>query len=248
MSRMVEIEKIIDKQQAWQQVEQQDEATIRQFARDSLEQCKDALAILCQNLKGIGYDWADINRIQPEELSKNILTIQQTILQPIPPILKMFWEMVGAVSLVDLDNYRHVDFWKEHKIFSECNYCDGLHVDGCNSDWANFICDDFSDWKTYQQHGDDDRFLLSLSPDGFHKDNISGGASYGLYPGDSWNPIWQNYEWPGERLPLAGSKNPPDFLSYIRIVVLECAGFPAFLGVPAIEPVKKRLLEGVQVF
>jgi hypothetical protein len=71
---------------------------------------------------------------------------------------------------------------------------------------------------------------------------------YGVFLGVSWRPIWQNFEWKGLKHPITALTNPPDFLSYLRTTILECAGFPAFLGVPAFDPIKKRLLQDVPVF
>jgi hypothetical protein len=89
---------------------------------------------------------------------------------------------------------------------------------------------------------------LSLSPDGFHKDNISGGAPYGVLAGSSWKPIWRNFEWWGRVRPVTALADAPDFLSYLRTTILECAGFPALLCVPGFDRVPETILQGVPLF
>lgn len=245
---MIEIDKILDAQIKWQAASIQGGAAARDTAIESLVKCADAIAVLEGNLKEIGYGWADVERIPAEVLERNVSTIEKTIGSPVPQILVMFWEKVGGVSLVDLENYQHVDFWKEQKIIAPGHFCDGLHVDPCNHEWAAFLCGDFFDWKEYSAQDESDRFLLELSPDGYHKDNISGGAAYGVYAESSWKPIWQNFVWTGAQTPVTALASPPDFLSYLRTTVLECAGFPAFLGSLGFDPIRERLLRGVPVF
>lgn len=127
-------------------------------------------------------------------------------------------------------------------------FCDGLVVEPCSREWVDFICGDFRDWPENWPEATPEPFILSLSPDGYHKDNISGGASYGLFLGESWKPTWQYFEWPGARRPLSAPPGPPDFLAYLRTTVLECAGFPGLLGLPAFEAFRGRLLQGLPYF
>jgi hypothetical protein len=160
----------------------------------------------------------------------------------------MFWEQVGGISFVDLGQYQHVDFWKGHKITPPKIFCDGLYVNSCIDEWTSFICNDFEDWKEDSAPDESESFLLSLSPDGYHKDNISGGAPYGLYPGEAWKPVWQNFEWTGPQRPVTAPASAPDFLSYLRTAILECAGFPGFSGLAEFDPIRERLLKGVPIF
>jgi hypothetical protein len=114
--------------------------------------------------------------------------------------------------------------------------------------WSAFICSDFIDWQEYREPEGETDFLLALSPDGFHKDNISGGAPYGVFPELSWKPIWRNFEWTGVQFPLTALSSPPDFLSYLRTTILECAGFPAFLGLADFDRIRDHLLRSVLIF
>jgi hypothetical protein len=245
---MIEIEQLLDAQRAWQAVSADDEIIIRKMAGASLEKCADAIAVLGRNLGEIGYTWVISERLSSSVIERNILNLEKILGLPIPEILVLFWEKVGSASFVDLAHYQHVDFWREQSIVGPGYFCDGLHVDPCSDEWASSICDDFLDWKENRAPAKSDNFLLSLSPDGYHKDKISGGAPYGIHAKPSWKPIWQNFEWSGTRRPVTAPAGTPDFLSYLRATILECAGFPAFLGLPAFDPIRERLLRGVPIF
>jgi hypothetical protein len=124
----------------------------------------------------------------------------------------------------------------------------GLHVEACSDEWTSYTCDDFLDWQENFPGDQPEEYVLTLSPDGYHKDNISGGAPYGLAFESRWKPTWRYFEWSGEKQPVTAIANPPDFLSYLRSTILECAGFPALLGIPAFETLREDLLQGVPVF
>ena len=165
----------------------------------------------------------------------------------IPTVLGMFWKTVGGVSFVDLEHYRHVRFWEKYKITAPEGFADGLHSDACNREWASFICQDYEDWQDDQQD-QEEQYLVSLSPDGYHKDNISGGEPYGVFAESAWKPIWQYFEWSGIGRPTTALADPPDFLCYLRTTLLECAGFPGLLGIPTFDSLRNQLLEGVPLF
>ena len=160
----------------------------------------------------------------------------------------MFWKIIGGVSFVDLEHYRHVSFWDKHKITAPQGFADGLHVDACSRGWASYICEEYEDWQNDDQQDEAEQFLLSLSPDGYHKDNISGGESYGVFAESAWKPIWQYFQGSGVAKPVTALSDPPDFLSYLRTTILECAGFPGLLGIPAFDRLRDELLEGVPLF
>jgi hypothetical protein len=245
---MITIDKILEKQRAWQAVSADDEPVIRAMAAASLAKCAEAVSILGQNLSGIGYPWVTTEPVPARELAENIQLIEGRTGLSIARVLVEFWKIIGGVSFVDLETYRHVGFWSDHQITAPGGFADGLHVDACSKEWAVSICQDFEDWKNYRRQDGSDRFLISLSPDGFHKDNISGGMPYGLWAGPSWKPIWRYFEWSGAKRPATAPPGPPDFLSYLRTTLLECAGFPALLGSPAFDTLREKLLEGVPVF
>ena len=172
-------------------------SSIRKMAGESLDKCSDAIAVLGTNLQEIGYPWVVSERLSASVIARNILRLETQLGLPIPRLLVLFWEKVGGASFVDLAHYRHVDFWREQGIVGPKFFCDGLHIDPCSDEWTSSICNDFLDWNENRTPGGSDGFLLSLSPDGYHKDNTSGGAPYGIYAKSSWKPIWQNFEWSG---------------------------------------------------
>jgi hypothetical protein len=244
---MLDFEKILEKQRGWQAASIEDESELSAIALESLSKCADAIAILSENLRKIGYVWVSSEPIPANELEGNIRMIEKKTGLSIPKILVAFWKSVGGISFVDLERYRHVHFWHKHKITAPLGFADGLHVDACNREWASFICQDYEDWQDEQQD-EEEEFLLSLSPDGYHKDDISGGDPYGVFAESAWKPIWQYFEWSGAVKPVTALADPPDFLSYLRTTVLECAGFPGLLGIPAFESLRSQLLEDVPLF
>jgi hypothetical protein len=245
---MIKIEKILEKQRAWQAVSADDESLISAIASESFATSTDAIAILSENLREIGYTWVSSESIPVHGLEENIQRIEAKTGLSVPKILVEFWKIIGGISMVDLKTYQHVDFWGKYQIVAPKGFADGLHVDACNNEWAAYICHDYDDWKNFQRQDEFEKFLLSLSPDGFHKDNISGGMPYGVFAESSWKPIWQYFEWSGPKHPVTALADPPDFLSYLRTTILECAGFPALLGIPAFDTLKENLLEGVPIF
>jgi hypothetical protein len=245
---MTRLNEILEAQSRWLSVEADDENFLSDLAHESLEKCAKAVSILMDNMRGIGYPWGTVERIPAAVLQRNIPIIEKTMEASVPRILILFWEKVGGVSLVDLEEYRHVGFWKELELAPPAGFCDGLHVDACSQEWTDFVCSDFVDWRDIYRTDEDKGFLLSLSPDGFHKDNISGGAPYGMHEGSSWKPVWENFEWTGIQRPVSAPDSQPDFLSYLRTTLLECAGFPGLYGMPGFEPIRERLLRGLPVF
>jgi hypothetical protein len=187
----------------------------------ALRGCRQAVLILAENLRYRGYPVARLVQESPPDLDALLVGFRVRV----PPLLRLFWREVGAICLVDLENYRHTLFWLERKIKAE--YCDGVLV-GLPS-------------KVLIE---DDNILLA--PDGYHKDNISGGAPYSMAAGDAWwAPIQAS--WGGPRQPLSAPRE-LDLLGYLRTAILECAGFPGLLGDPVFEVLRPRLLEGVPHF
>ena len=245
---MIEIEKILEKQRAWQATSTDDETMISAMALESLSKCVEAITILSGNLRKIGYVWVSAEPIPANELEGNIRMIQAKTGLSVPKILVTFWKIIGGISFVDLEHYRHVSFWHKHKITAPQGFADGLHVYACNREWASYICDEYEDWQDDDERDETEQFLLDLSPDGYHKDNISGGESYGMFAESAWKPIWQYFEWSGAVKPVTALADPPDFLSYLRTTVLECAGFPGLFGIPAFDRFRNELLKDVPLF
>jgi hypothetical protein len=244
---MIEIEKILEKQRVWFEASTDDESVISVMALESLSTCAKAIAILSENLRKMGYVWVSAVPIPSDEVEASIRIIEKQTGLSIPKILVAFWKTIGGVSFVDLEHYRHVRFWEKYNIFAPQGFADGLHIDTCSREWASYICQDYEDWQDDQQD-EEEQYLLSLSPDGYHKDNISGGEPYGVFAESAWKPLWQYFEWSGAVKPVTALADPPDFLSYLRTTVLECAGFPGLFGTPAFNSLRVKLLEDVPLF
>ena len=244
---MIDIEKILEKQRAWQAASTEDESAVSTMAQESLSKCADAITILGENLRKIGYGWVSSTLIPSDEVDASIRIIEEQTGLSIPKILVAFWKTIGGVSFVDLEHYRHVRFWGKQNIIASLGFADGLHIDACTREWASYLCQEYEDWQDDQQD-EAEPFLISLSPDGYHKDNISGGDPYGVFAESAWKPVWQYFEWPGAVKPVTVLADPPDFLSYLRTTVLECAGFPGLLGTPAFDNLRTTLLKDVPVF
>ncbi|TCV78145.1 hypothetical protein [Sulfurirhabdus autotrophica] len=119
----------------------------------------------------------------------------------IPLSLRIFWETVGAVSLMG----RVPEGWP--------SYTDPLVVqppDACILD--------FHDWRAaVEEYGENETgpFVAAIAPDMLHKDNVSGGAPYGFsLPNTAIDDVLMN-----ERHNLP-------FVPYLRLAILKWGGFP----------------------
>ena len=217
-----------------------------EFVDKSLQVCCHAIAMLQERLNAIGYPVPALVTPPKKGLSQRIARIESHTGLEIPALLKRFWTVVGGISFVDLDNYSHVAFWDNLNIRGKKGYCDGVHIDSCTKDWLEFTIEDFDDIQ--EEDGDGElEFIFTLSPDGYHKDDISGGDSYGVKDGQ-WMPPLMNFEWSGKIRPLSATRRTVDLMAYLRTSILECAGFPGLLGNKAFEPIRVRLIESLPVF
>jgi hypothetical protein len=223
------VTKIVATQRAWIAIAQRGGEGVEAVAAEALRGCRRAVDALGENLRRIGYpaEWP-VTRTPPG-LDERLTRLGHTI--HVPPILRLFWKEVGGISLVDLDGYDHTAFWSARGVDAE--FCDGLYVYTCSDDYV-----------THYEVDDEDG--LVLAPDGYHKDNISGGDPYCVIPGDRWTP-GVTLSWTGFIAPRSAVE-PLDFLGYLRTAILECAGFPGLLGDPAFEKLRPQLLADVPSF
>ena len=240
----MDLAKVAEAQRAWWQAVAAGGRAAEKAALEAWARCGKSIAVLERNLVQIGYPRTELVQPCASALDGRLQEIEESIGGVIPPVLKALWRSLGGLSLVDLDAYEHVIFWEDRGIFGPEGYCDGVFVDACTVEWVDYVSQEFLEWGT----DEDSEFLISLSPDGYHKDNISGGESYGVYSGMDWAPVWQNFTWSGYVRPKTAPPDPLDLFSYVRTALLECAGFPALLGAEGFQEVKERLLEGVPVF
>ena len=150
---------------------------------------------------------------------------------------------------VDPPEYSHAAFFESRGMRGRApdRTTDVLWVDGPEPDWIAFLSDDLDRWRA----GPAEPFLIPLSPDHLHKDDISGGGPYGIELGDDdWRPIFGGgFEWMGHRRPECVEVGPAtDLVSYLRASILECAGFPGLYGSEQFEPLRRRLVADLPVF
>lgn len=244
----MDLAKVAEAQRAWQQAAAAGGITAERAAAEAWARCGDSVAALARNLKIIGYPCIELVQPCASNLDQRLQEVEEATGIAIPLVVKALWRTVGGLSLVDLEAYKHVGFWEDQGVFGPEGYCDGVYVDACTDQWVDFISQESLDWGDSDDQDSELPFLISLSPDGYHKDNISGGESYGVYPGATWAPVWENFAWSGNVRPKTAPPDPPDFLAYLRTALLECAGFPALLGVEEFQEVKEHLLKGVPIF
>ena len=218
-----------------------------QLTIKALEGCRRACEILAQRLKVMGYPVEDVF-VPPVDTLDNQLDELEAKIGPVPPVLRLFWQYIGGLQFVRLEDYAHVDFWDRLGVYGSREYCDGLYIERGDADWLEHT---YATFEERQEWDEDERqmfpFTYILAPDGFHKDDISGGSPYGLRPSTSWVAEVEDFQWPKNTAPISAAQ-PPDFLSYLRTTILECAGFPGLYGEPAFEPYRLRLLEGLEIF
>src|SRR5262245_50198023 len=189
--------------------------------------CREAVEQLGSRLIVLGYPWQRFLVPSPPDIEVRIARIESRIAVPIPEVIREFWRLVGGIALVDVQNYAHVEFWDSLGIQGAWGYCDGVYVDACDDNWVAYTIEDFEiHAEERDDPEDEDLFLYALAPDGYHKDDISGGPPYALGRGNNWAPTWENFNWAGYRRPETALADPPDFISYLRTAILECAGFP----------------------
>lgn len=215
------------------------------LVEETLLGCRDAVASLAIQWKGLGYPVREVLPPCPADLDERIARVEARTGVPIPKILREFWRIVGGITLVDLERYRHVAFWDGLGIEGAQGFCDGVHVDRCEKSWEDFVTDEF---VSYAEAGDEASFHYSLAPDGYHKDDISGGPPYAIGRGSDWAPSWMNFDWSGYERPATAVPDPPDFVSYLRTALLECAGFPGLFGHPKFQVIRQGILPHLRAF
>lgn len=215
--------------------------------------CGDALRELRDRLLDLQFPVRDVLHACPD------LAAEMRRLElhgpPIPPPLRALWEEVGSVTFVEIPGYSHVQFWIDQGIqfmgrFGRIDvlpqFCDGVRVEApCSAEWVDYQLDEF----TLQREAGD-ILAYMIAPDGYHKDDISGGDPYELAPSedDPWAPRLKWFEWAGPQRPTTVHEDPPCFVSYLRASILECGGFPGLYGSRDYEPLRRRLVDNLPVF
>jgi len=236
-------------QQTWRNAADVGASVALSAAEQACTTMSEAIDVLAGNLALLGYPRFAGRIPATQGLARRIQKIERRLRAPLPPALKVFWRIVGGVSFVDLTDYAHVPFWREHGMVGPKMCCDGLYLDGCDDDWFDCMLDELDACRAAEKGGSSPlQFELPLAPDGLHKDNVSGGEPYAVLPGDKWLAPLRHFRWSGPTRPHSAPPNPCDLLGYLRTAILECAGFPGLFGLSAFEPIRQRLLEDVPVF
>ncbi len=212
--------------------------------RAAFRAARDSLEALARNLAAIGYPLPPdpLPRMKP----RGLRALRDADI-PIPPMLLTFWEEVGGVAFVDIVEYRHTEFLSRTELYGRASFCDGLYLDYPGEPgWTEHVVRAWDDWLS-QSWTDEADFVIDVSPDGHHKDDISGGPAYGVAARADGDAKLLHFDWPSVWTPKS-AEHPPDLLSYLRTTVLECAGFPGLYGQRAFEDTRLRLLEGVPTF
>ena len=241
------LDAILAAQQPWRLAARADDLAARSAAEQACTTMSEAIDVLAGNLATIGYPRFAGRIPSTPGLARRIRKIERRLGMPLPPALKVFWRIVGGVSFVDLTDYAHVRFWHEQGLAEV--HCDGLYLDGCDDDWFDCMLDELDARRAAAaDKGAPEPFELPLSPDGPHKDNVSGGPPYAVIPGNDWLLPLRHYRWRGITRTHTAPAKSCDLIGYLRTTILECAGFPGLFGQDKFEPIRQRLLEDVPVF
>lgn len=180
--------------------------------KETMTRVRENIIELIKRLNSLGYDFGVYppGRIRvdgyKEPLNPPEPTIHNKILEyestegigSIPLSLKVFWEVVGDVDLTG----HHPRIPK---------FSDPLIVYPVETIEASY-----PEWRYATDEGDEEagNFLIPLAPDCYHKDNVSGGAPYGIYV--------PNYAIDGV---LVNERHQTTFVNYLRIC-FRYGGFP----------------------
>jgi hypothetical protein len=61
-------------------------------------------------------------------------------------------------------------------------------------------------------------------------------------------PTVRNFDWGGPARPDIAPAGTVDFVSYLRVALLECGGFPGLYGSDGFEPWRAQLVSGLGTF
>jgi hypothetical protein len=244
-----DLDAILAAQQSWRVAARAGEHVARPAVERTCATMSEAIDVLSGNLALLGYPQF-AGRVPPSQgLARRIRKIERRLGGYLPPALKVFWQVVGGVSLVDLKGYAHVQFWQSHGLAGPEICCDGLYIDGCDDDWFDCMLDELDDRRQGSADGNPgEPFKLPIAPDGFHKDNLGGGEPYAVVTSDDWLAPLRNFRWSGVKRPHTAPANKCDLVSYLRTAILECAGFPGLFGQAQFEPIRQQLLVDVPSF
>jgi len=243
------LDAILAAQQSWRLAARADDPSARAAAEQACTTMSEAIDVLAGNLSAIGYPRFAGRIPTTPGLARRIRKIERRLGAPLPPALKVFWNIVGGVSFVDLTDYAHVRFWQEQGLAEPLVHCDGLYLDACDDDWFDCMIDELDARRAVASNkGAPEPFEFPLSPDGPHKDNVNGGPPYAVISSNDWLAPLRHFRWRGSARTHTAPTKSCDLIGYLRTAILECAVFPGLFGQDKFEPIRQRLLEDVPLF
>jgi hypothetical protein len=227
---------------------------VRVEAERRLRACRAALEIVNSRLGALGYPVQPIVANFPIAVSELCRRLEDVGVSP-PPMLALVWEEAGEISVVDIPGYAHCEFWERRNVGyvgeNRSEFCDGLHIDSplrrSVDSYIKFVAEEHFVWIDSGDKAGGFPFEFPIAPDGYHKDDISGGQSYAVVPGTgAWDHRLVHFGW--RNRPVTAPEGPPDLLSYLRTAILECGCFPGFLGSATYEADRRYLTADLPVF
>ena len=174
---------------------------------DSLERrlvtVRTELTVLVELLRDNGYQFHRPKEalLDPDPNAGDVLRQLEQELGPIPAALSGFYLIVGSV-----------DFSGQHPDWSGCEYPDPIMVEP-----IAYSLVELRSWKeNCEDLGKDEvgAFELPISPDYYHKENVSGGPPYAIQlPDSEFDP------------PLLNEWHETTFLGFLDLCIRYC-GFP----------------------
>lgn len=245
---MIDPRELLERQHAWRACAEAGGPEAEAYAVDTLSAAALAIDKLHANLRRLGYPRVPGRIRCARGLDGRLKRLTKTLGGELPAALGTFWRHIGGVSFADLETYRHVKFWRQLGIEGASGYSDAFHIDPCVPEWVSMVEESRADAPSAPVDGEAQPFEVNVAPDGFHKDDISGGTPYAFHIRSDWLAPLLNFEWSGWTHPTSIPHDTFDLLSVTRTTILECAGFPGFLGQEAFEPIRMRLLADVPAF
>ncbi len=147
---------------------------IQDVLQETMTRVKYNVDLIYSRLSDMKYKFFEelVPRIYPDEFTeKQLLQLDESVGRYgfVPLSLKEFYRVVGSAFFMwDYDNY------PEQRWFE---YSDPLCIDP-----LDYILSEFDDRKEYidEQFLNNEQIYINISPDYYHKDNVSGGMPYSI--------------------------------------------------------------------
>lgn len=148
-----------------------------------INKLKDQLLSIVSNLRELGYTFSHPNEVLPGPVPLSKIRKLETITGSLPTMLIDFYSTIGSINLTgqhpDWDN----DLYPDPLYFSSFDYF---------LERAEAYANDSHEMDWYQEcYGG---FALEISPDYYHKANVSGGESYHIVLPNKDDPVIRGME------------------------------------------------------